>query len=325
MTVSRERVGKPCLATVTSESFFPGTLVMIHSFLKYNPWFKEVGGEIVLFHDGLPVHLQQMGPVFEGVAIICLQVSPELVNKVNIICTKIPELKLEPRKKRFYSLEVFSLSKYSTVLFCDSDILFMASVSELFTDRGCIGMDDKKHLAGGGDFFYFSGLPIDAETFLPLEGDASEAGKRKCIENTFNAGFLLIDSHYLTHNHYLHLLELLDIRIWSKVKSPRTDQVVLNLYFQTSCHILSARYNYLVLHADLISQKEQISSSEIKVLHFNGRAKPWEHLKLIEASSRIPGLTRFVQLWYREYLDFLSKNQLLVCINKDRTPCGGTH
>ena len=42
--------GQICLSTVTTDSFVPGTLVTLYTFLKYNKWFK---GEIVIFHDGL--------------------------------------------------------------------------------------------------------------------------------------------------------------------------------------------------------------------------------------------------------------------------------
>ena len=54
---------KLCLATVTTEAFVPGTLVMLHSFLKVNPWFE---GDLVIIHDGLePTAHQSLVACFE--------------------------------------------------------------------------------------------------------------------------------------------------------------------------------------------------------------------------------------------------------------------
>jgi lipopolysaccharide biosynthesis glycosyltransferase len=299
--------GKICLATVCSQSFIPGTLVMIHSFLKHNRWFKESGGEILIIHDHLPQEFKQLFKIFNGVKWI--QVGEGLKKRVDDLCREVPGLKLDPKKKRFYSLALFNLQDYEKVLFCDSDILFLHTVGELIMNPEDMGIDNSRIIAGG-DLFYFTHQAIDKETFLPGPGEAGPGEKRELIKETFNAGFLLVSQQFLTQSHYNGLLDCLHPDIWRKVKAPRTDQVVLNRYFNGRCKILSAGYNYLVLHADVIPNRERIRVEEIKVLHFNGKAKPWEALKVIQALPRLPGLARFVALWQREYQDFLAKVHL---------------
>ena len=40
-----------CFATVATESFLPGALVLLASFLQYHPRFH---GDVVILHDALP-------------------------------------------------------------------------------------------------------------------------------------------------------------------------------------------------------------------------------------------------------------------------------
>jgi lipopolysaccharide biosynthesis glycosyltransferase len=297
---------KLALVTVTSESFMPGTMVMLHSFLKHNSWFAEANGDIVIIHESLPPQLQRLTGCFKNIT--WFQVGEELKVKVDALYRGIPRLKLGKKKNRFYSLELFRLSGYRKVLFCDSDILFLGSIIELFNSPGETG-----RLLGGGDLYYFTGKAIEADTFMPLEDETDPGVNREMIKNTFNVGFLIIDEQILSQRHYYNMMNLLNIDLWRKIKAPRTDQVIFNLYFKECCRLLSARYNYLVSHADVIPLKENIPINEIKVLHFNGKAKPWECLNVIQSVSTDPLLIRFIKLWQREFLDFLPQYHLRSC------------
>ncbi len=309
MTRTNNIPEKLCLATITSETFIQGTLVMLHSFLKHNPWFGKAGGDIVIIHDSLPPRLKQLTYGFDNVKY--MQVGQELKEKVDKLCAGVPQLKLEARKKRFYSLDIFRLAGYRNLLFCDSDILFLDDISGLINAPGMMGINNDHPLLGCGDVHYFTNTPIDAETFLPKEADTAPGESQSTITQTFNAGFLIVDKHYLTTHHHHNLLELLNIDLWSKIKAPHTDQIILNLYFNGRCHLLSARYNYLLLHYDAISTKEDIPLKDIKVLHFNGKSKPWESRRTNKYITGLPILAPFFKLWQQEFLDFLTCHRLL--------------
>lgn len=297
---------KMCLVTVTSESFLPGTLVMIHSFLKHNPWFGKANSDIVIIHDGLSHRLQRYPHCFKNVR--WLRVGDRLSQKVNDLCDGVPLLNLEYKRQRFHSLELFRLEGYRKVLFCDSDILFLASISQLFTGSG-----EPDKLLCCGDLHYYTGTPVDAVTLLPGGNGAGDS-----IENTFNAGFMIIDKHFLTPYHYDGLLDLLDVERWRRIKSPRTDQVIYNLYFRGNCRLLGAQYNYLLGHADAIARKEPIPASDIKVLHFNKRPKPWDNLSVLDTVESRPGTIQWIKKWFLEYLDFLPHYHLHSCLGTKR-------
>ena len=244
--------GEICLATVTSESFIPGTLVMLHSFLKYNPWFANANHAIVIIHDAVSPQSQQRFNCYKNIT--WLQVGDALKERVDSLCKNLPHLKLEHRKKRFYSLELFRLNTHRKVLFCDSDLLFLGSIKELFQQDG-----QTKDLLCCGDLHHYTRTLLDAHTLLPAHTQTSEI-----LKNSFNAGFLVVAEHFLTMSHYQGLLDLLSPHRWNKIESSYTDQVVYNLYFKDRCRIMDSRYNFLVLHAKIIVQKENIPPDEIK-------------------------------------------------------------
>ena len=290
--------GEICLVTVTSESFIPGTLVMLHSFLKYNPWFANANHAIVIIHDAVSPQSQQRFNCYKNIT--WLQVGDALKERVDSLCKNLPHLKLEHRKKRFYSLELFRLNTHRKVLFCDSDLLFLGSIKELFQQDG-----QTRDLLCCGDLHYYTRTLLDAHTLMPADAHTSEI-----LKNSFNAGFLVVAEHFLTPSHYQGLLDLLSIDRWNKIESSYTDQVVYNLYFKDSCRILDSRYNFLVLHAKIIVQKENIPPDEIKVVHFNGRAKPWNPMSVLDEVVFRPLMIPWINRWHREYLDFLPQYHL---------------
>ncbi len=298
--ISKKIYRKYCLATVSSENFLQGALVMIYSFLKHNPWFD---GDIVIIHDELPEQYQVLFGDFKNVRF--LQASDFVKDKVNLLCQGAPHLKLEKKKQRFYSLEFLRLSKYHKVLFCDSDILFIGNIFELMNTFN--NNSEKALIKAGGDLYYFTDSPVSEETFMPV----TKVEKNKpVIRNTYNSGFLLVDKIFLSDYHYQQMLNLLNIDRWQKIKAPRTDQILFNLYFKNSFELISVRYNYLVMHADVIPLKEKILPGEIKVMHFNGRVKPWDFVETIKGVNRNFSLLRFVDMWYKVYTEFLHQSHL---------------
>lgn len=294
--------GKYCLVTVTSESFLPGTLLMIYSFLKCNRWFS---GEIVIIHDNLPDESQEMLSCFKRVKY--LQVGEEIKEKLRDLARAVPRLQLDTKVDRFYSLEVFRLSGCDQVIFIDSDILLLGNIGHLL-DRS--GVEETVPLLCCGDRCHYRGIPRDAETFLPIEKDSGFHSNQRLLTCTFNSGFMVIDGSYLTGPHYRNLLGLLEPGTWEKIDTPHTDQVVLNLYFHNRCRMLDSRYNFLAPFANLIRQRENIRLKDIKILHFNGKPKPWDCLEVMEKAAADPSVIELFKLWYKAYLEFLPEYHL---------------
>ena len=294
-----------CLVTVSSESFIPGTLVMIHSFLKHNPWFTRIQGDIVIIHDSVPDSLRTLADVFDRVT--WLQVSSELKQTIADLCEGVPELRLHTRSPRFFSLDLFRLSGYARVLFCDSDLLFLKSVEDL-----CLSADfeegDGCLLFAAGDRYRYRETPIDADTFTP----ATDGSGADAIERTFNAGFMLMDGRSMGPDQYERVLAFMDVGRWKKIRASLTDQVVFNLYFRERHRLVDARFNYLALYGGRIQENETVPQDEIRVLHFNGKAKPWDLLKTIEYSVTFPEMIRYTALWQKAYLDLLPRFHLVL-------------
>ena len=283
---------KICLATVTTENYLPGTLVMIGSFLKCHPGFK---GDVVIIHDDL-----------SETALACLEkalgrirfepVSSDLKDRVARLEASRPPL--GGRRSRFYSLDAFRLGGYHKVLFCDSDLLFRQPVSELF--------DSKEALLCCGDGPFHRGHRRGATSFDEIR-EPSQVGTEGALERTFNAGFLLIDAALLDGRHFAGLLALLTPEAWHDVKTHHTDQVIYNRYFAQQQTLLSAKYNYLLYHDENIRTKEGLTVADAKVLHFNGpRKKPWLVAAMLGAAMQSPTLVVALRLWYEDFIHCLT-------------------
>ena len=113
-----------CLVTVTSERFLAVTL---GSFFKHHPRFA---GDVVVLHDALlpEAHRAVLATAFAGLRFE--PVSAALCERLTRLATAQPRVK--DRLARFYTLDAFRLDGYRKVLFCDSDLLFRASVDDLF-------------------------------------------------------------------------------------------------------------------------------------------------------------------------------------------------
>jgi len=293
---------RPCLVTVTSESFLPGTLLMIYSFLKCNRWFS---GDIVIIHDNLPGESREMLSCFKRVKY--LQVGEEIKEKLRHLARAVPRFQPVTREDRFYSLEVFRLSGCDRVIFIDSDVLVLGDIGHLL-DRE--GEKETVPLLCCGDRCHYLGIPRDAETFLPIEKNSGLHSNQRILTRTFNSGFMVIDGPYLTGSHYRNLLGLLEPGTWEKIDTPHTDQVVLNLYFHNRCRMLDGRYNFLVPFANLIREKENTRLKDIKVLHFNGKPKPWDCPGVMEKAAGDVSVIELFKLWYKAYLEFLPEYHL---------------
>lgn len=276
-----------CLATVTSDGFAPGTLVLFHSFRRLHPGF---GGDFVVIHDGLEEPWMR---ALEAVAGPIRWVEPgaALRERIDRLIDARPES--APHRREFYSLEAFRLDDYARVLFCDSDLLFRAPVDDLFARP--------EPLLAAGDGPSYAGEGRDRTTFERLPPE--QVDRRDVLRDAFNTGFLAIGAPLLGPEVYDALLDRLDVAAWRSLRIRHTDQWVLNRHFEGRHQRLPAAYNYLLAFHQTIFRRTGMRPSEARVLHYNTRHKPWNAARLPEAVRHAPALLEPWRLWYDAYFD----------------------
>ena len=301
-----------CLTTATTEHFVPGTLVMIGTFLEHHPGFK---GDIVVFHDALPGGCRDaLSAAFEGVRFEA--VSTELAERLAVLRAARPDM--APRLARLYSLEAFRLHGYRKVLYCDSDLLFRASVAELFaSDRMLLCCHDG---------FGMRGVYRDAATFLPTA--SAGAG---VLDNTFNTGFLLIDQRLTDGSCHAALTAMVSPATWRRVATKHMDQFVLNHYFAGRQTSIGKTYNYSLSGAAAIRAWTGLDAEDAKVWHFTGDVKPWMPGAMLRWTRDRPKYAlRYHGLWHDSYLNCLAGAHLRsaaphlrsTALRPCPTPCG---
>lgn len=245
------------LATVTTERFLPGTATMLQSFLQRSP---SVPIDLVVFCDDLSPTIKTTLAGFPRLRL--LPISDELSQSATRLVEAVP--RLASRKARFYSLDAFGLDEYDRVLFCDSDVLFVDDVSELF--------QSDHELCACGERTWYTDQTRDAQTHAIIEARPAEEE----TPPAFNAGLLSIGKPLLNKTVKQRLLDEMTPELWRSGKANHTDQLILNRVLGDRIHLLPAQYNYLLLHHDAILRKENTTVEQAKVIHFNGATKPWE-------------------------------------------------
>ena len=292
-----ERGSDVCLVFGATESFLPGAVVAIASFLKQHSGF---GGGVVVLHDGLPsarcTALERAFPPlrFEPV-------NPALRERLARLGATRPDLRA--RLPDFYSLEAFRIGGYRKVIYCDCDLLFRRPIDELF--------EKEEALVCCGDGVFLRGRRRDAATYRPIR-DVSCAGPEGTLERTFNSGLLLIDARLTGGRTYSELLALVSPETWRGTETVHSDQFILNRHFAGRQTLVSATYNYRLHLAGAIRAREGLSAQEASVLHFTGRVKPWRPeamLRWTHGDARFPPHPAFA-LWYEAWVECLASAHL---------------
>ena len=279
-----------CFATAATEPFLPGAVVAISSFRRHHPDFN---GDVVVIHDDIPQHQQEDLQAVCGD--ICFeQMSAELRQRVDALGAAQP--RLAHRLGEFLCLEAFRLGDYSKVLYYDSDVLFRASVSELFRSSAL--------LLCRSDEAWLRGQCRDAATFAPTPCRVGT------LRRTFGSGFLMIDGKLLTDGrHYDALLAQVSPAAWRDRITQHTDQLVLNLQFAGRQKLVDWRYDYVVSMTAEIRALTGWRLEDARVLHFAGPVKPWmTHAMLgwAEGNSAYKPL-RANRQWTDAYMEFLTE------------------
>ncbi len=273
-----------CFVTICTESFLAGTLVTLHSFQQHNRWFN---GDIVILYDSLSVETQQ----------ILVTLVPELqfVQVDNTLQSQLEALKdvfpdFSGKIARLYVIEIFKLSNYSKVFYCDSDILFKASVQLLFETDALFGA-----VADGATLH---GLSRNRQTFKPEQrGHTLDA-----LTDTFSSGFMLIDQAFCTLENYQHLVQMLVPETWQDVQTEHLDQLVLNLKFSGVQTLLAPATCYLLGHKEVLAEHHQCHLSAAQTIHYNRPIKPWELTKIVSGLTAEQTDLLAFQQWLAAYL-----------------------
>ena len=237
-----------CLATVTSEGFLPGTLVMVASFLKEHPGFD---GDVAVIHDGLSDEAKTcLAALHDRVRFETP--SAELTDRLARVGAAHP--RFAPILCHLHAFEAYRLTGYRKVLLCDGDLLFRQPVGELF-DTGDL-------LLCCADQVFLTGGCRDAATFLPLDGPSrapaprAPAPRAGTLGQTFNDGFLVIDRRALGERSYADLLALVTPETWRGTGTPHFKQLLHNRYFAGRHTLISSTYNYILLAVAMLRRNE---------------------------------------------------------------------
>ncbi|RDD61882.1 glycosyltransferase family 8 protein [Ferruginivarius sediminum] len=275
-----------CLATVSDETFATGTEVLLHSFLRYNPWFS---GDVVVFADALSqqtrARLSRLHPVrFEAP-------DPRLVEVSADLQARHPAL--SAKHLRFLSLEAFRLSHYDRVLFCDSDIYCAGDVSALFSR-------DEPFLASDDGYTYEDRLTpllrangygaIASETRYGRQHDGSSPGR------TFSSGVMALSPPWLGEATYTALLETMAAHDFTGERV-FTDQAVLNTHVRGRYTTVSGAYNYRVLLEDYIRYAEDVPYPDARLIHFAGTIKPWNDYAPADLAAYDARYFKYIDVW----------------------------
>ena len=306
------RLSDVCVVLGATDSFLPGAVVAVASFLKQHPGF---GGGIVLFHDGLPeARHTALAEAFPPLRFE--PVNPELRERLARLGAARPELR--PKLPDFYSLEAFRIGGYRKVLYADCDLLFERPMDDLLASE--------EALVCCGDLEFLKGWCHDAATYRPIEAP-SDAGPAGALEGTFNCGLLLIDACLTGEPTYSELLALVSPETWRGAETVHSDQFLLNRYFAGRQTLVSATYNYRLHLAEAIRAREGLMAEQARVLHFSGRVKPWMPETMLPWSrgdARRPPHPVFAH-WYEAWLECLAAAHLRAAARKrpeERTDVG---
>lgn len=286
MTGWRDRTD---LATVTSDGYELGSLVMLRSFLRHNPWFR--GTIYVICAEPSEAARAMLSCVPNLRFRSC---SDALSARVTALASQHP--KLRGREARFLSLDAFGIPGDGKLLFVDSDLLFLGDIGDMIeSDAALVACPDGAAVRG---------MARDAVTLTEVpRGEGA-------LLHSFNAGLMAIDPSLRCGTDHAALLQRVSPELWARLATDHTDQAVLNLHFHARVTLASVRNNLMLLHRADSMRHEAMRFDEARVLHFNGPGKPWLPQRMPRAIARDPAVARALGLWYEAFVEALSWRQL---------------
>lgn len=260
---------KLCLATVVSDPFVLGAIVLLNSFLAKNPWFD---GDIAIISEVTNSPLSRTNRTLLKEHFPKLKfrdIDASAYEGVFHFAETVVETPARLRAA-FYILECFTLTNYDRVVALDSDMLVTGDLRELFETQAPFSIV----------------RAYDHDRNLPLP--------------YFNTGTMVIGGECLRRDMVAEISEFLKSVKKVNRSHGKADQSVLNVYFRgRDKNYLDEKYNFSkrLVPPDVPSIEDFLAENDVRILHFLGE-KPWNiKIKEMEWDYR-----RHEELWLREFL-----------------------
>jgi lipopolysaccharide biosynthesis glycosyltransferase len=234
-----------CVATVVSDPFVYGALVMLASFRRENPWFA---GDLVILHD------DTTSPLSAKNRELIARIAPEArfqavdIRRFERVFRFAEDVVRTPERLRaaFLILECFTFSQYERVLTLDSDMVILGSLRFLFE------LEQEFCVVRAHDSVLDLPLPFFNTGTMMIRGSMLDAGMLETISHS-------LEGVTVSRDH------------------GKADQAVLNVFFRDRPKTyLDGRYNF---SKRLVPTGEPdvlkfLRDKDVRVLHFLGE-KPW--------------------------------------------------
>lgn len=269
---SGTRPRSSCVATVVSDPFVYGAIVMLASFRRENPWFD---GDFVILHDAT------YSPLSPKNRELIARAAPNVVfhavdsSRFDRIFRFAEEVVLTPKRLRaaFLILESFTLDQYERVVTLDSDMIILGSLQLLFQ------LEHDFCVVRAYDNVLDLPLPYFNTGTMVIRGDLLDADMLNTISNS-------LEGVAVNRDH------------------GKADQAVLNVFFRDRIKTyIDVRYNFSkrLVPTDETDVLKFFRDRDVRVLHFLGE-KPW-NLKIKDQER---DYRRLEDLWLKYFFGVAS-------------------
>lgn len=279
------------VVTISTPTFIPGTLVMVHSFLKYNPWFE---GDFIVLTDEVTEEMEKHLTHYPQLKFRII--GDQLLENSRAVAEADETGRIY--ESHFYSLELFNIQGYDKLFYVDSDMLILGSFEELFA------MEDKMICVGDG-VFYKDELRNGA-SYEKRQPKLWER-KGKFWGDNFNAGLILFDGSMANEKHYRELTDMVTTEGYSTEAMRLQDQMMQNIYFRGQYTLVSAKYNYRMGIQEQILEKDGVTMEDAVVIHYTARRKPWFPEEALVRVKRDADYFRAFELWQQHWIEVMRK------------------
>lgn len=266
------RARPSCVATVVSDPFVYGAIVMLASFRRENPWFE---GDFVILHDDTYSPLSDKNRELISRAAANVKFHAVDSSRFDHIFRFAEEVVRTPKRLRaaFLILEAFTLSDYERVVTLDSDMIVLGSLQLLFQ------LEQEFCVVRAYDNVVDLPLPYFNTGTMMIRGSMLDAAMLDTISRS-------LDGVTVNRDH------------------GKADQAVLNIFFRERVKTyLDSRYNFskrLVPTTETDVMKF-LRERDVRILHFLGE-KPW-NLKIKDTER---DYRRLEDLWLKYFFSVAS-------------------
>ncbi len=266
-TKAATRKKTACVATVVSDPFVYGAIVMLASFRRENPWFE---GDFVILHD------DTYSPLSPKSQELIARVAPNVVfhavdpRRFEGIFRFAEDVVLTPKRLRaaFLILEAFTLDQYERVVTLDSDMVVLGNLQLLFQ------LEQEFCVVRAYDNVLDLPLPYFNTGTMVIRGDLLDADMLDTISRSL-AGVTVNRDH------------------------GKADQAVLNIFFRDRIKTyIDGRYNFSkrLVPTDEPDVLKFLRVRDVRILHFLGE-KPWN----VKIKDHERDYRRLEDLWLKYF------------------------